>query len=176
MRSIPLHIRRQQGFTLVEWLLVLTLLGIVTAAVGNWTISFLMKENRYRDELLLQSENLLFFHDLARELRSAEKLEIRNRMLYAAIPEPANGETLTAETASYQYYLDTEGRFIRRVWRKGRYEGYTIMLQHIRSLTMTVQDDGSLRLSGETARGGAVHPFAWTIKPRLEEGDRGLGE
>lgn len=159
--------RDNRGFTLVEMLLVLTLLGIVTAAVSNWTLPFLKQEARYQNELLLQSESLLFFHDLARELRSAESLEIRNRMLYASVPEPAEPDTLTEEAVSYQYYLDSEGRFIRRVWRKDRYEGYTIMLQHIQTLQMEIQEDGSLRITGTTERNGAVHSFAWTMMPRL---------
>lgn len=111
--------RDQRGLTLLEMTLVLTLLAIVVAAVGQWTIPFLKQDERVRNEWLLQSESLLFYHDLARELRAARSLEIRNRMLYASIPEVVDSETWLVETVSYQYYLDTEGRFIRRVWERG---------------------------------------------------------
>ncbi len=166
--------RDQRGLTLLEMTLVLTLLAIVVAAVGQWTIPFLKQDERVRNEWLLQSESLLFYHDLARELRAARSLEIRNRMLYASIPEVVDSETWLVETVSYQYYLDTEGRFIRRVWRKGQYEGYTIMLQHIQTLHMAVQEDGRLRLTGTTARGGAVHSFDWIIMPRVGGMDHGI--
>jgi len=172
--------RHQNGFTLLESLLALTLLAIVVAGVSNWTISFLKQENRWRNELLLQSESLLFFHNLALELRAAERLEMRNRMLYATVPELADPAKLTWTTVSYQYYLDTEGRFVRRIQRQGSYEGYTIMLQHIQQLHMEIQADGSLQLAGRTALGEAVHSFAWTVVPRLggraHATPRGTGE
>lgn len=158
-----------RGFTLVEMLVALALLGMVTAAVGNWTIPFLMQEERHRNELLLQSESLLFYHDLSRELRAAERLEVRQGILYATITEQVDAEMWTMEKRHYQYYRDAQGRFVRRVWRLDRYEGYTIMLQHVRTLKMELLDDGSLRISGVTALGEAAHAFTWTVRPRMGE-------
>ncbi len=151
----------------METLVVLLLFGTSIAVITSLVVPLFTQEARLQNEWLLQSESMLFFHDLARELRAAKEIQIRNRTLYATVPEPKVQQLLEEEMVSYQYYLDREGRFIRRVQRSDGYVGYTILLQHVQSLQMNIEENGIVRISGSMRRNGAEHSFEWSILPRL---------
>ena len=151
----------------METLVVLLLFGTSIAVITCLVVPLFRQEARLQTEWLLQSESMLFFHDLARELRAAKEIQIRNRTLYATVPEPKEDQPLVEEMTSYQYYLDREGRFIRRVQRSDGYVGYTILLQHVQSLQMNIEENGIVRISGSMRRNGAEHSFEWSFLPRL---------
>lgn len=156
----------KKGFTLVETLVVLLLFGVSLVVITSVITPLFRQEARLQNEWYLQSESLLFFHDLARELRAAREIEIRQGMLFATVPQPKVNPPLQEELFTYQYYLDQEGRFIRRVRQGGSYVGYTILLQHVQTLQLNVEETGVVRITGTMRRDGAEHSFEWSVLPR----------
>lgn len=147
--------------------MALWLTGLVVLSLTSLFIPIVQDLIRMRHAWQLETESMLFMRDLELELSRASRLWSSGQRLYARVPVAGETPFLYREE-TYEYYLDHEGRIVRRVQNQHLFEGYTIMLESVKQWLFHV-DGSRVELEVHTHRGQVEHVFRFQIASLLAQ-------